>query len=278
MTPHRIDTHHHPYPPKFVSTIGERLKQTTHAFYPKLLAWQPSQAVEVMDRDGIAAAVLSISSPGVWFGDKAASRILARDCNDACATIEGDYKGRFGHFASLPLPDTDGSLREIEYVFDVLKADGIGLMTNYDDKWPGDKAFAPVFDELNRRKAVVYFHPTAASFLTRWHAVALSGHPLDILAWRRRAADDGGPFGGVGEKSAGARCARTQRCDRGAWQALLRRDRNQFAGHVRGAARSRADLAAVVRLRLSVLVAANHRRGACQPQARSRRSRGDRTQ
>ena len=166
MAPHRIDTHHHPYPPKYVSAIGDRLKQTTHAFYPRLVAWQPSQAIEVMDRDGIAAAVLSISAPGVWFGDAAAARTLARECNDACATIERDHKGRFGHFAALPLPDTEGSLREIEHAFDVLKADGIALMTNYDDKWPGDKAFAAVFDELNRRKAVVYFHPTAASFLT----------------------------------------------------------------------------------------------------------------
>src|SRR4051794_34073417 len=108
MTPHRIDTHHHPYPPKYVGALGDRLKRTTHAFYPKLVAWQPSQAIEVMDRDGIAAAVLSISSPGVWFGDKAASRALARYCNDACATIESDHKGRFGHFAALPLPDTEG--------------------------------------------------------------------------------------------------------------------------------------------------------------------------
>jgi len=164
MAPHRIDTHHHPYPPVYVEKTRDVLKRTTHAFYDRLTQWQPNQAVEAMDKDDIAVSVLSIGTPSVWLGDVQASRTLARECNDAAAQMQADYKGRFGHFATIPLPDVDGSLREIEYLYDTLGADGIALTTNYDDKYPGEDAFAPVFDELNRRKAVVYFHPTAASF------------------------------------------------------------------------------------------------------------------
>jgi predicted TIM-barrel fold metal-dependent hydrolase len=164
MAPHRIDTHHHPYPKAYVAKTGDVLKHTTHAFYDKLTKWHPDQAIAAMDKSGIAVSVLSISTPSVWLGGAQASRDFARECNEAAAEMQRDYKGRFGHFAALPLPDTEGCLREIEYALDELNADGFALTTNYVDKYPGDDAFAAVFDELNRRKAVVYFHPTAASF------------------------------------------------------------------------------------------------------------------
>ena len=159
MAAGRIDTHHHIYPPKYLADAGEHIRRASHVHFPRISQWTPAQSVEAMDRDGIAAAIVSIS-PSLWFGDIAATRKIARDWNEYAAEMARDHRGRFGIFAALPLPDVEASLKEIEYALDVLKVDGFGLVTNYGDKWPGDKAFAPVFDELNRRKAVAYFHPT----------------------------------------------------------------------------------------------------------------------
>jgi predicted TIM-barrel fold metal-dependent hydrolase len=162
-TAYRIDTHHHILPPTYLAEERERILEAAGPATAGVLDWSPARALEELDKNDVMLAVTSISTPGIWFGDNERGRWLARQCNEFGANMTRDHAGRFGMFAALPLPDIEGSLREIEYALDVLKLDGVGLMTNYRDRWPGDAAFAPVFDELNRRKAVVYFHPTAAT-------------------------------------------------------------------------------------------------------------------
>jgi 6-methylsalicylate decarboxylase len=198
--PHRIDVHHHYIPPfhaEFLTSRRDRGRPPQ---------WSVEMSIEEMDRNGIATAITSLAQPGVWFGDVDEGRRLARECNEWGARMVRDHPGRFGLFVAIPLPDAEGSLREIEYALDVLKADGIGLFTSYRDKYFGDPSFAPVFDELNRRKALVYTHPIApdcckslvpgvpASTIeyatdttnhrragVQRHDAALSGHPFHLF-------------------------------------------------------------------------------------------------
>ena len=153
----RIDLHHHFAPPTWIAGVKGR-----PMLQPANTRWTPAQSLDDMDRGGVAAAVVSITNPGLWFGDAAQSRTLARACNDYGAKLVADHPKRFGLFAALPLPDVDASLKEIAYAYDTLKADGIGLYTSYGNQWLGNPAFRPVMEELNRRKAVVTVHPTAA--------------------------------------------------------------------------------------------------------------------
>ena len=157
-----IDVHHHHIPPFYLEQYRDRIAGVRGGGLSQAwLSWTPDKAVEAMDASGVETAVLSLTSPGVWFGDAAAARLTARQVNDYAAGLGAKYRGRFGLFAVVPLPDQDGSLKEVEYALDVLKADGVGLMTSYGDKWLGNPAYDKVFEELNRRKAVVFVHPTA---------------------------------------------------------------------------------------------------------------------
>jgi predicted TIM-barrel fold metal-dependent hydrolase len=108
----------------------------------------------------VATAITSLTTPATSFLKGEAARTLARESNEFAAKVIADHPGRFGSFAALPLPDIDASLHEIEYALDTLHATGIGVLTSYDTRWLGDPAFAPVLDELDRRHAVVFVHPT----------------------------------------------------------------------------------------------------------------------
>ena len=153
-----VDVHHHLASASYLDLAIERTDLRGHQ-QRMLRNGTPEKSLEDMDRAGVTRSMISLTTPGVWFNDRDEARRLARECNEHFARIVADHPGRYGMFAVLPLPDVEGSLREIEYALDVLKADGIGFYTSYENKHLGDAAFAPVLAELNRRKAVAYTHP-----------------------------------------------------------------------------------------------------------------------
>jgi predicted TIM-barrel fold metal-dependent hydrolase len=155
----RIDVHHHLFPPPFVAALAEHEHYLARGVASH---WTPEASLHDMDDAGIATAFTSITAPGLALVPHERLFAITRECNDFGARMVADHRDRFGLFASVPLPDVDDTLREIRHALDTLRADGIALLTSYGTRWLGDPAFAPVFDELERRRAVVYVHPTVA--------------------------------------------------------------------------------------------------------------------
>lgn len=153
----RIDVHHHVLPELYKDI--QRAAGISGTAYQAFPDWTPEKSLAVMDSHDIATTILSFTSPGIYFGDIAQTRESARICNDYLAELASDHPGRFGGFAFLPLPDIDASLRELERVLDDLKLDGVTLLTSVDERYIGHPDFAPLYEELNRRKTVTFIHP-----------------------------------------------------------------------------------------------------------------------
>jgi 6-methylsalicylate decarboxylase len=156
--PKRIDVHHHILPPNFVSALNSLNIPWTGG--PEVPSWSLQQAHDMMGAMGIDAAVAS-PSPGVyWGGDTGFAVKLARETNEFVADVVRDDPEHFGGFATIPLPDVDASLEEVEYAYDTLGMDGVVLYTSQGDRYLGDRSYDPFFEELDRREAIVFIHPT----------------------------------------------------------------------------------------------------------------------
>jgi 6-methylsalicylate decarboxylase len=156
--PHRIDVHHHITPPAWLEAV-RRLKKDN----PPMANWSVQKSLDDMEKGGVAAAIVSPTTPQVTGLDKDMAAHIARESNEYAKRLEADNPGRFGAFAMLPFPHIDECLKEIAYAFDTLRMDGVGCMTSYGDKWLGYAEFEPVWEELDRRHATVYTHPTGAN-------------------------------------------------------------------------------------------------------------------
>ena len=174
--PRTIDVHAHYLPESYRAALLDHGHGEPDGF-PQIPGWSVQEHVNAMDRLGIATSLLSISSPGVYLGDETAARDLAREMNEIGRRAVVDHPGRFGLFASLPLPDVDAAMAEIAYCCDHLDVDGFALLTNVGGTYLGDPSREPVFRELNRRQARVFIHPTSPAC---WEHTSL-GRPRPML-------------------------------------------------------------------------------------------------
>jgi 6-methylsalicylate decarboxylase len=172
--PHRIDVHHHLVPPGWLAAM-DIIGRTD----PVLRGWSAQKSLDDMAKGGVATAIVSPTTPQVNPLGKDAALRIARESNEYAKRLVTDHPGRFGAFAMLPLPHIDASLEAAAYALDVLELDGIGVMTNYGDKWLGYSYFAPLWEELNRRKATVYTHPTDANCCVN----LVQGLPSPFIEW-----------------------------------------------------------------------------------------------
>ena len=178
-----IDTHHHILP-DFFWQATENADAPVGGLAP--LQWSKEASISFMDDAGIDVSVVSLSTPGVHTGDSAKARALARRCNEFSADLVRSRPDRFGGFACLPLPDVDASLEELSYALDTLGLDGFVLFTNANGVYLGDPALEPVFEELERRKAVVYVHPNPSPDAVA-HSLGLPDNLLDFPTDTNRA-------------------------------------------------------------------------------------------
>jgi predicted TIM-barrel fold metal-dependent hydrolase len=172
----RIDVHAHFLPEAYARALAGAGLTTLDGGFP-IPRWSAAAALDVMDRQEIATAIVSLSSPSAHFLPPAERPALVAAVNDAGAELVRSHPGRFGYFATLPMPDIPASLAELKRAFDVLGADGVVLQTNTDGTYLGSPAFAPVLAELNRRQATLFLHPTSPAC---FEALGL-GRPAPLL-------------------------------------------------------------------------------------------------
>lgn len=184
--PYKIDTHSHFLPPAY----RQACKENGHANpdgMPYLPEWSPEEHLQLMDKHNIKTSILSISSPGTHLqpGDDQLAARVTRECNQYAAALKKRIPDRFGYFASIPIPDVDTCLKEISLSLDE-GCDGFVMMTNGHGLYPGDAALDSVFDELNRRRAIVFFHPTTPTCPCSPEALAAGQKPIKAAPFAGR--------------------------------------------------------------------------------------------
>lgn len=151
-----VDVHHHALPPPYLAELSSVGIQALPGYdFPE---WSPERSLQIMDEHGIERAVLSLSAPGLYFGDEDQTRRLARAVNEYLASLT-EAEPRFGAFGCLPLPDVAASIAEAEAALERFRLEGVVIYTNSGGIYPGDERLEPLMNYLSTQEAVVFVHP-----------------------------------------------------------------------------------------------------------------------
>jgi predicted TIM-barrel fold metal-dependent hydrolase len=115
--------------------------------------------IRLMDEAGVQMQILSHGIMSPYIEDEAKAVEAANSCNEPYADLASRYPKRFAAYAALPLPHIDASLREMRRCLDEMRMVGVTLNCSCLDKSTVDEAFEPLYEEMNRRGTVLYYHP-----------------------------------------------------------------------------------------------------------------------
>ncbi len=161
------DMHHHINPKIYEDELRKLgIDKVNGLNHPK---WSEKMMLKWMKELGMERVIMSISTPGVHFGDDFHSRKLCRKLNEYMASLVGKYPNKVGAFAVVPLPDVEGAIEELKYALDVLKLDGIGLLSNMNFNYLGNREFKKFYEEANKRNVTIYVHPTTPEIAMKYY-------------------------------------------------------------------------------------------------------------
>lgn len=176
MTGH-VDVHHHLLTSELLDALN------THGIHAvggePVPPWNPQASLDIMNANGIERAVLSTPIP-LHFLPSADAAAMARALNDYAADCARRWAGRFGYFATLPLPDIDAAIIEASRALDEAGAAGVLLLSNHVGIYQGDPVLDPLYAELDRRQAIAFVHPTVSTG-TDYPAEASAGTPISAI-------------------------------------------------------------------------------------------------
>ena len=158
-----IDVHHHIVLPEYEKALVR--SGAADPSRPLRKNSNPQDALRSMAELGIDAAIINpLSVAGVHHGDDANAGYLTETTNEALAKFISFAPDKLGFFATLPVPDVDSALRQMEYALDTLRADGVILLSNQNGFYVGDPTFEPLYAEMNRRSVAVFVHPASPAY------------------------------------------------------------------------------------------------------------------